>query len=203
VSGLFISFEGVEGCGKSTQLDKLLGALTSRRIPALAVREPGGTPLGREVRAILLDPAHTEMVPETELLLYAASRAQLVRAVIEPSLAEGHVVLADRYADSTVAYQSFGRGIARATVDAVNAVATDGLVPALTVLLDIDVEVGLSRVRGELDRMERESIAFHQRVREGFLALAGEAPERFMVLDGTLEEATLAGRVLERALALV
>lgn len=200
--GLFVTFEGVEGCGKSTQVDRLLGGLVARRVPAVAVREPGSTPIGQEIRSILLDPVHTEMVPEAELLLYEASRAQLVRAVIEPGLSKGYAVLSDRYTDSTVAYQCFGRGIERATVDAVNAVATGGLMPDLTVLLDVPVQVGIARVHGELDRIEQESIEFHERVKQGFLALAAEEPERFLLLDGLDTEQALAAQVLERVLEL-
>jgi dTMP kinase len=201
--GMFVTFEGVEGCGKSTQVDRLLGGLVTRRVPAVAVREPGSTPIGQEIRSILLDPAHTEMVGEAELLLYEASRAQLVRTVIEPGLSKGHAVLSDRYADSTVAYQCFGRGIARATVDAVNDVATGGLMPDLTVLLDVPVRVGIARVRGELDRIEQESVEFHERVKQGFLALAAEEPARFLLLDGTRSEQELATQVLERVLELL
>lgn len=198
--GLFVSFEGVEGCGKSTQVDRLLGGLVGLRVPAVAVREPGSTPIGQQIRSILLDPVHTEMVPEAELLLYEASRAQLVRTVIGPGLSKGYAVLSDRYTDSTVAYQCFGRGIDRATVDSVNSAATGGLMPDLTVLLDVPVDVGMARVHGELDRIERESIEFHERVRQGFLALAAEEPERFLLLDGTDTESELAAQVLERVL---
>lgn len=201
--GPFVTFEGIEGCGKSTQVDRLLGGLVGRRVPAVAVREPGSTPIGQEIRSILLDPVHTEMVPQTELLLYEASRAQLVRTVIEPGISKGYAVLSDRFTDSTVAYQCFGRGIDRATVDAVNLVATGGLVPDLTVLLDVPVDVGIARVHGELDRIERESIEFHERVRQGFLALAAEEPERFLLLDGAGTERELAARVLEGVLRLL
>lgn len=200
MNGFFVTFEGVEGCGKSTQLDRLLGELTSRRITAVAVREPGGTQLGREVRSILLDPSNAQMVPEAELLLYAASRAQLVRQVIQPALAHGHVVLSDRFADSTVAYQCHGRGLDRAAADSVNAIATGGLVPDVTFLLDVPAEVGLSRVRGELDRIERESMDFHERVRDGFLAIARAEPERVVVLDGTAERGELAAVVASRVI---
>lgn len=200
MSGLFVSFEGIEGCGKSTQVDRLLGELTGRRVPCVAMREPGGTPLGQQVRAILLDLANADMTPQAELLLYGASRAQLVRAAIRPAFSRGHVVLCDRYADSTLAYQCFGRGLARATVDAVNDVATDGLWPDVTILLDVPVEVGIGRVRGEPDRIEREGLDFHQRVRDGFLALAAASPARFFVLDGTEPVDALAVRVAKRVL---
>jgi dTMP kinase len=201
--GVFLTFEGIEGCGKSTQVDRLLGGLIGHRVPAVAVREPGSTPIGQEIRSILLDPVHSEMVPEAELLLYEASRAQLVRTVIEPGLAKAYAVLSDRFTDSTVAYQCFGRGIERATVDVLNAVATGGLRPDLTVLLDVPADVGIARVRGELDRIEQESIEFHERVREGFLALAAEEPGRILLLDGTKTEQELAAQVLEKVLELL
>lgn len=203
MSRLFVSFEGIEGCGKSTQLDRLLGEFVARRISAIAVREPGSTPIGQQVRAILLDPALTDVTPEAELLLYAASRAQLVRSVVAPNLERGHVVLCDRYVDSTVAYQCFGRGLDRSVVDEVNRIATHGLMPVLTVLLDLPAEVGLTRVRGTRDRIEREPMEFHERVRQGFLAIAGEEPGRFMVLDGTRAVGELAEEVAARVFHLL
>lgn len=195
MSKLFVSFEGIEGCGKSTQLDRLLGEFVARRTPAVALREPGSTPIGQQIRSLLLDPAFSDMSVETELLLYEASRAQLVRTVIVPNLARGHNVLCDRFTDSTVAYQCYGRGLDRVVVDRLNEVATGGLAVDLTVLLDVPAEVGLGRVRGTKDRIEREPLEFHERVRSGFLALAAEEPERFLVLDGAESVSEIAERV--------
>jgi dTMP kinase len=201
--GVFVTFEGIEGSGKSTQSELLLAGLLERRIPAKAVHEPGGTKIGQSIRDVLLDPENADMTSETELLLYEASRAQLVRAVILPALRSGRVVVCDRYADSTIAYQSFGRGISRERVQDANQVATAGLTPRLTVLLDVAPEVGLARVGGSPDRIESEPLDFHERVRDGFLSLATECPERFLVLDGTRPSEALASAVLERVLALV
>jgi len=158
------------------------------------VREPGGTRIGERIRALLLDPGHSELAPRTEMLLFAAARAQLVDEVIRPALAEGAVVVCDRYVDASLAYQGVGRRLGISIVRSVNDIGTGGLVPDLTVLLDIDPEVGLERARrdagpaggerwGGGDRLERETVAFHRRVREGFLTLAGNEPRRIRVVD--------------------
>lgn len=181
---LFLTFEGPEGAGKSTQLARLAARLTARGVAHTVTREPGGTPLGTRVREVLLDPA-LPIDPLPEFLLYSASRAQLVRDVLRPALARGEVVLCDRYADSSLAYQGWGRGLDGAFLAALTREVTGGLIPDLTVLLDLDPAVGLARAarRGQPDRLERADLGFHQRVREGFLALAAREPGRFLVLD--------------------
>lgn len=186
MSGLFITFEGVEGCGKSTQLQQLQAHLEEAGYTVVATREPGGTPIAEAIREILLDPANTAMGSTAELLLYEAARAQHVHEKIAPALEAGHIVLCDRFADSTTAYQGAGRGIAPEVLHALHTTATEGLWPDLTLLLDLDVNIGLERARhrGRKDRLEREAVAFHQRVRDGFLALAAAEPERIAIIDG-------------------
>ncbi|GHF93021.1 thymidylate kinase [Deinococcus piscis] len=186
LSGLFISFEGPEGAGKSTQLERLRARLEGAGHQVLATKEPGGTPAGEQVRATLLDPA-LNMEPLAEFLLYSASRAQLVRERLRPALERGDVVLCDRYADSTLAYQGYGRRLDMDFLRRVTAEATGGLTPALTVLLDLDPAAGLARVaaRGQPDRLENAPLDFHRRLRAGFLDLAAAEPERWLVLDAT------------------
>ena len=187
---LFITFEGGEGCGKSVQSRALYRRLSQLAIPALLTHEPGGTPLGKKIGRWLKWNLETDMSPLTELLLFNASRSQLVAEVIRPSLENGEIVICDRYADSTTAYQSYGRGLDLEIVQAINNAATQGLKPDLTVLLDIPVATGLARKStGKQDRFEREDIAFHQRVREGYLKIAASEPERWLVIDATLPRA--------------
>jgi len=185
--GVFLSFEGVEGCGKSTQIVLLHEYLVAQGRDCMVTREPGGTPIAEAIRALVLDPAHEAMTPETELLLYAAARAQHVRERIEPALAAGQVVLCDRYADSTTAYQGGGRGFDRAKLAQLHEWATGGRWPDRTFLLDLPAEAGLerARLRGRKDRIEREDIAFHQRVRAGFLEIAAVEPARVKVIDAS------------------
>jgi dTMP kinase len=186
--GLFITFEGIDGCGKSTLLEELSRWLTERSIPHIRTREPGGTPLGESVRRLLLDPASAGAIcAEAEVLLYTASRAQLLQEVIVPALNKGWWVLSDRYIDATLAYQGYGRGLDAARLRPLQEWATQGLVPNKTVLLDCPVDVALQRIRGRnatLDRIELENRLFHERVRSGYLELASLEPERFVVLDG-------------------
>ncbi|MBX7255285.1 MAG: dTMP kinase [Candidatus Hydrogenedentes bacterium] len=184
--GCFITFEGVEGCGKSTQLALLKDYLESRGCSVDVTREPGGTPIAEAIRGVLLDPVHREMTSVTELLLYAAARAQHVAERIRPALDAGKVVLCDRFADSTTAYQGAGRALSPETIAALHRIATGGVWPDLTIVLDIDPEEGLKRAmaRRGLDRIENESIEFHRRVREGFLALSRSEPERVVPIDG-------------------
>jgi dTMP kinase len=172
--GLLIVFEGAEGVGKSTQLRRLVSWLEARGRLALALREPGGTPLGDEIRRLLLDP-NSDITPRAEALLFMASRAQLVRTRVRPALDAGQVVLLDRFFLSTYAYQGAGRGLPEHEVMAANAVATSGLVPDLTLLLTLPVAEGLSRAtqRGERDRMERNADDFHHRVADAFATFAG------------------------------
>lgn len=184
--GLFITFEGVEGSGKSTQLQGLATQLKARGLDVVVTREPGGTPIAEDIRAVLLDPAHGGMGTMTELLLYAAARAQHLHELIQPALAAGKIILCDRFADSTTAYQGGGRGVARETLAALHRLATGGLQPDLTVLLDVSAEDGLARARtrGRTDRLEQESVAFHTRVRDTYLELAAAEPGRIRVIDG-------------------
>jgi|SRR5450631_3017388 dTMP kinase len=179
--GVFLAFEGGEGAGKSTQVTALAALLTERGHDVVVTREPGATAVGQRIRGLVLDPASAGLSPRAEALLYAADRAEHVDAVIGPALERGAVVITDRYVDSSLAYQGAGRPIDAAEVEHVNAWATGGLLPDLTVLLDIDPAVGLGR-SGQTDRLEAEPLAFHQAVRAGFLALAGRQPWRYAVI---------------------
>jgi len=186
---LFVTFEGPEGCGKTTQMRLVAAYLQERGCDVLISREPGGTPIGDRVRAILLDPAHTEMLPPTEFLLFSAARAQHVGQVIHPHLMRGGVVLCDRYADSSLAYQGYGHRLDLAVLRTITCFATSGLTPDLTFYLDVPVKVGLQRKAGGAgdawNRMERKEIAFHERVRAGYLAMAAQEPDRWVVVDAT------------------
>lgn len=184
MAGYFITFEGIEGSGKSTQIARLAETLRADGREVVLTREPGGTRIGEKVRAILLDCDHDHMVPTAELLLYAAARAQHVAEVIRPALAEGKIALCDRYADATTAYQGAARAIDASTLGDLHRIATDDLVPNCTVLLDLDPAAGLARnvEAGKHDRFEREALAFHERVREGYLAIARAEPERVVVV---------------------
>ncbi len=187
-----ISFEGPDGSGKTTQMDLLHRALKNMGIEAIYTREPGGTGIGEKIRDILHDAANTDMLPETEALLYSAARAQHVRQVLKPVLSRGQVVISDRFSESTLAYQGFGHGLDLAVLEAITAFATGGLVANLVVYLDLDAEAGLRRKmddfatgRGEWNRMDQQSLQFHRRVREGYLRLAGQAPARWLIVDAT------------------
>ena len=184
--GKFITFEGIEGSGKSSQVKLLIQYLDQHQLPYVQTREPGGTPIAEAIRNILLDPACSEMLPETELLLYNASRAQHTGELILPALLEGKIVICDRYYDSTYAYQGAARDLDMKIIDTLTAYATFNTVPDITFLLDVPVEVGLSRiVNRSLDRLEQEAFSFHQKVREQFLFIAKKQPARYLVLDGT------------------
>jgi len=183
----FITFEGVEGSGKSTQLSLTAARVRETGRPVLETREPGGTGIGEQIRKILLDPAHTHLEPLAEWLLYEADRGQHVREVLRPALDRGAIVLCDRYSDTTEAYQQVARGIDPESVRRVDALARDGLLPDLTLLYDLDPEEGLSRTRerdGErLGRFEAIEIAFHRRVRAAYLDIARREPERVAVVS--------------------
>lgn len=188
---MFITFEGLDGAGKTTQAERLRRKLAAAGWTVVATREPGGTPIGDQLRALLLHPEHRDMAPETEVLLYAASRAQLVRQVIRPALRTGAIVLCDRFVDASIAYQGAGLGVGEEAVAAVNRLATGGLRPDLTFLLDVPVEESRRRVRASragqgLDRIEQRDSAYFHRVRESFLRLAAAEPGRIRVLDGRL-----------------
>ena len=196
---LFITFEGGEGSGKTLQARVLYRRLTRLAVPVLLVHEPGGTSLGRKIRRWLKWTEDTDISPLTELLMFNASRTQLVNEVIRPNLESGRVIICDRYTDSTTAYQGYGRGLDLETVDTINDAATQGLKPSLTVLLDISVEEGLARKgSSEHDRFEQEDIAFHQKVREGYLKLAADEPERWLVIDATLSKSEIENIIWER-----
>lgn len=181
----FICFEGPEGCGKTTQARRLAAALESQGRRVRLTREPGGTPIAEQVRGVLLSPENGGMLPATEALLYLAARAQHTADVIRPALAAGITVVCDRYTDSTLAYQGYGHGLPLAVLERMDAFATGGLRPDLTVYLDVPVTVGLARKRGqEWNRLEDMTVAFHERVRAGYHALIERSPERYLVLDG-------------------
>ena len=189
---LFITLEGGEGCGKSVQAKALYKRLSQSAIPVLLTYEPGGTPASKKIGGWLKWARNIDISPLTELLLFNAARAQLVNEVIKPNLERGAVVICDRYADSTTAYQSYGRGLDMEMVEAVNNTATQGLKPDLTILLDISPEEGLGRKKGRRqDRFEREDMAFHRRVREGYLKLATGNPERWLVIDASQSRAKI------------
>ncbi len=204
-SAFFLSFEGSEGSGKSTQIDLLAARLKSAGHEVVVTREPGGTEIGEEIRHLL---KHSKsghaMCPETELLLFAASRAQLVREVILPALRAGKIVLCDRFLDSTTVYQGVARKLAADPVAMINQFAVGEILPALTVILDVPADVGLARARRRTtelpDRMEQEALDFYQRVREGYLALAKSLPNRFLVMDGTLPSAQITDTIWQEFL---
>ncbi|HEY8516891.1 MAG TPA: dTMP kinase [Candidatus Binatia bacterium] len=200
---VLITIDGVEGAGKSTQATRLADALRRDGHEVVVTREPGGTELGRALRRMLLEDDSPGPTPETELLLYLADRAEHVRRLIQPALERGALVIADRFSDSTIAYQSYGRGIPLETVRRLDAFARGGVSPALTFFLDLPPEEGLARARsvGPADRLERETLEFHRRVREGFLAIAAAEPERVVLLDARLDIAELAQRMAELARA--
>ena len=189
-AGKLVTFEGSEGSGKSTQIARLTARLQQSGREVVATREPGGTEIGEQIRNIIVNNAKgDELCPEAELLLFTAARAQVVRQVIAPALARGAIVLSDRYLDSSTVYQGAARNLAPDPVEAINRFAVAGVMPHLTVVIDVPTAVSLTRIRarasGLPDRMERESLAFFTKVREGYLALAKQAPERVIVIDGT------------------
>ncbi len=190
----FITFEGPEGGGKSTQCRRLTERLSAQGLDVLVTRQPGGDPLGKRLRALLLDPQGTPITARAEVLMMMADRAQAVEQVILPHLEKGGTVLCDRYTDSSVAYQGYGRQLDLESVDRLNEFATGGLIPDLTFLLDIDPQVGLVR-QAERTRMEQEDIAFHERVRQGYLAQAGKHPKRFVVIDAAGDEENVAAAI--------
>lgn len=203
--GFFVTFEGGEGTGKTTQLKALLAHLRAAGWDAIETRDPGGTPIGKQIRGLLLDPENTRMAAASELFLYEASRAQLVHEVIRPALDAGRIVLCDRFTDSTVAYQGYGRELDLDLIARLNAMATDGVRPDLTFLLDLDPEAGLVRATQRVtqrqerhDRIEEEVLAFHQRVRAGYRAIAAAEPGRVAVLDAARGMAEIEGDIRRR-----
>jgi len=191
VKGLFLTFEGPDGSGKTTQMKRLASRLAARGVEVVATREPGGTAVGDRLREIVLSPAYAEMKDETEILLYAASRAQHVREIIAPALERGAVVICDRFVDASMAYQAYGLGVSPDEVASINRFATGGLQPRRTYLLDVPVEVSRERLLARagaaggsaLDRIEQKETGYHERVREGFLLIARAEPGRVKLLD--------------------
>ena len=195
--GFFISFEGPEGGGKSTQIDRLAATLAEQGFNVWTTREPGGTRAGELLRTILLGPKITRLSPWAEALLFTAARAQLVEEVIRPRLERGEVVLTDRYADSTLAYQGYGRGLDLDRLRQLQLDATGGLEPDLTLLLNLPIEDGLARIPPRAqDRLDRETIAFHQRVHAGYRMLAAVDPERWREVDASADPAQVAAAIL-------
>lgn len=200
---IFITFEGIEGCGKTTQIGLLTSFLKSLHRPFLLTREPGGTGVGEQIRQILLSSENVGIEPMAELYLYAAARVQHLRQVISPALREGKMVICDRFADATLAYQGYGRGMDLAWIEEIHARTMGNVKPDLTFLLDLPVEDGLRRALKRMenhsvkeDRFEKEALDFHRRVREGYLILARNELRRIIVLDGTKEEKTLHREIL-------
>ena len=207
---LFITFEGPDGGGKSTQAALLATALQDAGREVLRTREPGGTPIGEQIRTVLHDVANTAMLPSTEILLYSASRAQLVGELIRPALARGAVVISDRYATSTLAYQGYGRGLDLDVLRRITEFATGGLRPDLVVCLDLDIAVGLERKlrdhdagKGEWNRMDQQELDFHQRIRDGYLAMSRQDPERWHIVDATRPVEAVQADVFQRVAELL
>lgn len=202
---LFITLEGPDGSGKSTQIQLLYRCLEEQGHSVLLSREPGGTPIGEQIRAVLHDVRNTAMLPNTEILLYSASRAQHVGQVIRPALERGELILCDRYAESTIAYQGWGHGLDIELLRTITVFATGGLRPDLIIYLDIDVEEGLRRKlaafesgTAEWNRMDQKAQAFHERVRRGYLIMASQEPEKWLVLDGTRSIADIHQKIVDR-----
>lgn len=189
VNGTLISFEGPEGAGKSSVLEAVLPLLEEKGIPFITTREPGGVDIAEKIRQVILDPDHTSMDAKTELLLYIASRRQHLVERVLPALAAGEIVLMDRFIDSSVAYQGYGRGLSVEDIEWLNQFATDGLKPDLTLYFDLDVEEGLARIaknqEREVNRLDLEGLELHQKVRQGYLALAEKEPERIVKIDAS------------------
>ena len=188
--GFLVSLEGPEGAGKTSVLEALIPILEDRGIEVLSTREPGGVLIGEKIREVILDPSHTEMDPKTELLLYIASRRQHLVEKVLPALAAGKLVIMDRFIDSSVAYQGFGRGLDIEAIDWLNEFATDGLKPDLTLYFDIEVEEGLARIAAnsdrEINRLDMEGLDLHQKVRQGYLSLLEKEADRIVKIDASL-----------------
>lgn len=199
MAGFFIVFEGGEGAGKSTQESLLARALQEHGRTVVRTREPGGTPAAELIRAVLLDPEHTGLDPRAEALLFAAARGEHVARVVRPALDRGDVVICDRYLDSSVAYQGYGRGLGPDRIRDLSLWATSGLLPDLTIVLDVDPEIGLGRL-SSADRLEAEPAEYHRTVRAGFLAVAAAEPARYEVIDAALPQDEIAARILARVL---
>ncbi len=197
--GIFVSIEGIDGSGKTTLREELI-AYFEMKTEVVGIREPGGTEVSEKIRGLLLDISNHSMVPRTEALLYAAARSQVVEELIEPALADGKMVIADRYLDSTIAYQGYGRGLDLQFLEQLNILCTGGLLPDLTLLLDLDPGLARSRVSfRKMDRMEGEGLFFQERVRRGYLDLFARQPERIRLLDASMSREVL----FEQAIAMI
>ena len=210
LQGLFVTFEGLEGAGKSTQAKLLHDRLVSAGYPVTLVREPGGTPVGEALRGILADSQFDDMSPLTEVFMFAASRSQLVEQVIRPQIGEGGIVICDRFSDATLAYQGYGRGVHPTQIREISDICSWGVRPDITFLIDIEPAHGLARVRTrsvetltKMDRFEQLDLGFYERVREGYMEIAQEEPFRFKVLDGAGEPGPLASRIADLTMDLV
>ena len=202
MTGTFVTFEGPDGSGKTTQIQNAAATLRRRGYPVVTTREPGGTEIGNAIRALLLDHKHVAMSSRGEALLFSAARAQLVDEVIRPALSRGEILFCDRYADSTLAYQGYGRSQDLGELRRLTRFATGGLTPDLTIYLDLDPAIGLSRKQADCDddwnRLDAETLSFHQRVRRGYLQLAAEEPNRWLVIDATQSINRIQYTILER-----
>jgi dTMP kinase len=198
MKGLFISFEGIEGTGKTMQSKFLYEYLVKNGYDVILTEEPGGTGIGLKIRDILLSAENKEMTPLTELLLYNASRAQHLKEVILPALKKGGIVITDRFTDSTVAYQGYGRGMDLRLIDSLESIVTEGLKPDITLLLDLDAETGLLRNKGinKTDRFELEDLKFHKKVRDGYLQIAARERERIKLIDGSESIEEIRGKLI-------
>lgn len=210
-TGIFLTFEGIEGCGKTTQISRLAEELRQLQLEVVVTREPGGCQISDKIRSILLDSSNKAMVPETELLLYAAARAQHVAQVIRPALQLGKIVLCDRFYDATMAYQGHGRQLEISVIEQLNHYACQGIEPAITLLLDLPIEIGLDRARSrnaqhqhqDEDRFEQESLDFHQRIRDAYLQLSNDHPQRISVIDANGDYDTVFKRIIATTLPLL
>ncbi len=212
---MFITFEGIEGSGKTTQMEHTRRYLEACGKPCVTTREPGDTRIGRQIRKILLDPENRDLAPEAELFLYAADRAQHIRERIRPALEAGHAVISDRFSDATTVYQGHARGLDLSMIRDIHTQVLEGLTPDITFLFDLDPVVGLERAWAAIDggkrptgesRFEQETLAFHEKVRKGYLILAEEYPERIVIIDASVSEALVFEQIrstLERRFSLV
>jgi dTMP kinase len=209
---MFITFEGIEGSGKTTQIELLVPVLQAKGYDCVLTREPGATEIGNKIRAILLDAAHTSMIPLTELLLYEADRTQHVHEVIKPALAEKKVVVSDRFFDATTVYQGYARGFDMDLIQQIHHMVLGGLKPDLTLILDLPVHEGLERAWQRInsrsgglpeDRFEKEALAFHEKVRQGYLTLASEEPQRFRLIDASRDEQAMHKEITAIVLELI
>ena len=202
---MFFTLEGIEGSGKSTQIGHIAAFFKQRGLQAVITREPGGTAVGEKIRAVLLNPDIEKMAPLTELFLYEADRIEHLEKVVRPALAAGKIVVCDRFADATVVYQGFGRGLELETIEDLHRLVLGGLTPDATILFDLAPEVGLDRAwsqvsngnrSGKETRFEKEKLAFHRSIRNGYLALAGRQPQRFFIVDAGRDEQTVRKEVI-------